>query len=75
MDNRFAVIDLGSNTFHILIVDINEDGTYQQVHKEGSFVGLAERGIEKIGEQAISRGMETLEVFSKLLIKYNVNNY
>ena len=75
MDNRFAVIDLGSNTFHILIVDINEDGTYTQVHKERSFVGLAEKGIETICDSAVKRGKDALAFFSTLLTKYNVNNY
>ena len=63
-----AVIDLGSNTFHLLIVD--EHNNY--VHRERSFVRLAEEGIERIGDAAFKRGIDTLVHFHEELQAHGV---
>ena len=36
--DRLAVIDLGSNTFHLLICEINSDGTLALIYKERIYV-------------------------------------
>ena len=66
--SKKAVIDLGSNTFHLLIVDAN----HQCIHRERSFVRLAEEGIERIGDAAFQRGIEALLHFYERLNAYNV---
>jgi exopolyphosphatase/guanosine-5'-triphosphate,3'-diphosphate pyrophosphatase len=66
--SKKAVIDLGSNTFHLLIVDAN----HQCMHRERSFVRLAEEGIERIGDAAFQRGIEALLHFYEKLNAYNV---
>ena len=45
---RAAVIDLGTNTFHILIAEQTNDGTIQDIYRERKFVKLAEDGIETV---------------------------
>ena len=48
--DRLAVIDLGSNTFHLLICEINSDGTLALIYKERIYVKLASGGLEYIDD-------------------------
>ncbi len=43
--SRIAVIDLGTNTFNLLIVDVNLNKTYTNIFQEKISVKLAESGI------------------------------
>ncbi len=75
MDNKFGVIDLGSNTFHLLIVEIKKNGDYAPVFKERTFVGLAENGIELLSASSMEKGLNALRKFKKILKERNVNQY
>lgn len=44
---KIAVIDLGTNTFNLLIVEVNSDKTYSTVFQTKISVKLAEGGINK----------------------------
>ncbi len=66
--NRYAVIDLGTNTFHLLIVEENR----QKIYQERQFVKLAENGIERIGEKPFQRGIHAMLHFHLVLQKFNV---
>ena len=62
---RFGVIDLGTNTFHLLIVEVDTTGNSTELYRERIFVKLAEDGINKIGENAYQRGLLSLQHFQK----------
>ena len=64
---RFAVIDLGSNTFHLLIVDLQADEQWTTVFKDRRYVKLASEGVEIIGEDSILRAIEVMKEFSQRL--------
>ena len=68
---RVAVLDLGTNTFHLLIVDI-EDGRFSKVYQERIYTKLGENGTDRIGEEPYRRGMEALAHFSQMIHVYNV---
>jgi len=70
---RAAVIDLGTNTFHILIAEQLADGTFQDVYRERKFVKLAEDGIGKIGPSPYQRGLDALIHFQKIIQEKKVN--
>jgi len=63
--NLFAAIDLGTNTFHLLIVKKGKDQFFEEIYRERRFVKLAEEGIETIGEKPFLRGLKTLQDFKK----------
>ena len=67
MHNRYGVIDLGTNTFHLLIVQVDEDGHFREIHRESRFIKLAENGIETIGDAPFQRGIQTLIYFKKII--------
>lgn len=70
--NDFAVIDLGSNSFHLLIVRQNEDRT-QIIYKQKETVYLA-AGLDAhnhLNQAAIDRGVHCLTLFAERLKTIN----
>jgi exopolyphosphatase/guanosine-5'-triphosphate,3'-diphosphate pyrophosphatase len=73
MNNRYAVMDLGTNTFHLLIAEASTSGFSEIVHEEEA-VKLGEGGINKgsIVPGAFERGLKTMERFGGLIKNNNV---
>lgn len=69
---RLAVIDLGTNTFHLLIAEPDGAGGFRELYRERRFVKLAEAGIERIGPVQYERGQETLLHFAQELLRWQV---
>jgi len=61
--NRIAIIDLGTNTFNLLITEINPTGTYRILLESKIPAKLGKGGIHKstITPEAIERGIEALK--------------
>ncbi|MFT4685901.1 MAG: exopolyphosphatase/guanosine-5'-triphosphate,3'-diphosphate pyrophosphatase [Neolewinella sp.] len=71
---RRAVIDLGTNTFHLLIADVFASGTISDVYRERIFVKLASEGISTIGEASFLRGITALCRYREVLNEYGVSD-
>jgi len=71
---RTAVIDLGTNTFNLLIADVTTDN-FKIVHTEKEAVSLGMGGIHKniISEDAFQRGIKTLRHFNFICIRHKVD--
>ena len=67
-----AVIDLGTNTFHLLIANVGPDDFLTELYRERIFVKLASDGIETIGPAPYTRGLEAMVHFRKILDDYRV---
>lgn len=74
--SRYAVIDLGTNTFHLLIVE-KADGRipFREIHRERRFVKLAEEGIGTIGAAPFARALQTLIDYRKILDQYDITEF
>lgn len=74
-DKKIAVIDLGTNTFHLLIVSIS-DGSFSVLVKERVTVKIGQNGISKgvITEDAQIRALKALIEFKKIIDQYDVSN-
>src|SRR5919108_6219678 len=70
--DRIAVIDLGSNTFHLLICEVTEDGQWKEIHKEREYVKLASGGMDIIDENATQRSIDAMTRFVALIDRFNV---
>ncbi|MEO7524666.1 MAG: exopolyphosphatase, partial [Ferruginibacter sp.] len=70
-----AIIDLGTNTFHLLIVKPGENGKWNKLFKERVTVKLGQGGMDKkiISRSAYHRGIKAIEQFRASLDLYNVN--
>jgi len=70
---RKAVIDLGTNTFHLFIVEIsNKELT--SLYKEKIAVKLGQNGISKgkIAKDAIKRALHTLNIYKEIIDQFEV---
>ena len=70
---RIAAIDLGTNSFHAVLVDIYPDGSFRTVDKLKEMVILAEKGMDNhLSEDAMERGLEALKRIKFLCDSHNV---
>jgi exopolyphosphatase/guanosine-5'-triphosphate,3'-diphosphate pyrophosphatase len=69
MNQKFAIIDLGTNTFHLLIVENNHI-----THRERIAVKIGMGGINKdvIPEDGIDRALEALKAFRLTIDKFAI---
>lgn len=66
-----AVIDLGTNTFHLLIAQLQDNGEIKELYRERVFVKLAAEGIETIGAAPFKRALGAMIHFKKIMDEYN----
>jgi exopolyphosphatase/guanosine-5'-triphosphate,3'-diphosphate pyrophosphatase len=66
---RLAAIDLGTNSFHLVIADTKADGTFTVVESEKEMVRLGESGndMKQLTPEAIERGIEALRRFRAII--------
>jgi exopolyphosphatase/guanosine-5'-triphosphate,3'-diphosphate pyrophosphatase len=69
-----SIIDLGTNTFHLLSVRITGHNTWDTLDRERIFVNLASEGIEQISEAAMERGLQTMERFKSRIDAYHIDH-
>lgn len=67
--NLRAVIDLGTNTFHLLIAEVSS-GSIRELYRKRIFVKLAADGIGRIGPAPFERGIKALFYFKEKLDEY-----
>jgi len=72
---RLAVIDCGTNTFHLLVVDSNPDGTFKPVYRQRQYVRLGQEGLDRIGDAPFQRGLECLAFFGKTMSGLGVERH
>jgi exopolyphosphatase/guanosine-5'-triphosphate,3'-diphosphate pyrophosphatase len=72
---RKAVIDLGTNTFHLFIVEIH-NGNINTLYKEKIAVKIGQNGISKgkIAKDAFKRAIHTLQIFKTIIDQFQVTD-
>lgn len=70
-NRRLAIIDIGSNTFHLVIVSLSSK-SYELLHRERRFVYLAKDGIDYLSEETIQRGTDNLQELLVICLEYDV---
>jgi exopolyphosphatase/guanosine-5'-triphosphate,3'-diphosphate pyrophosphatase len=70
-----AVIDLGTNTFHLLLAKVVGNNQVQEIHKLQIPVKLGEGGINNrtITPAAFERGLKALHEFKSLITEYAIS--
>lgn len=73
MANRIAIIDMGTNTFHLLLAEVN-DGSYCIILRERIAVKIGMGGINRgfITDGGIQRTMVALQSFKNIIDLMNV---
>ncbi len=69
-----AVIDIGTNTAHLLIGEV-QDGQYiRQIHRHRVFTYLGEQGLDSIHDHACSRLYQALDSFHRAINDYGASS-
>jgi len=66
MNKKLAAIDIGTNSFHMVIVDVNDKGKFEIVDSEKEVIRLSEGSsgdIKIIEEESIQRAISALHKF------------
>ncbi len=71
---KFAVVDGGTNTFHLLIATPAKQGGVKEIYRERIYVKLADEGIQTIGQNAFDRAVNTLVHYAEIINKHQVSN-
>ena len=74
MPKKVAIIDIGTNTINLLMVNKYVD-SYAIIHSERVGVGLGHGGLSKsiITKSAFKKGLACLNQFSKICYKHNIS--
>jgi exopolyphosphatase/guanosine-5'-triphosphate,3'-diphosphate pyrophosphatase len=72
-DHYLAAIDIGTNSFHLVIVKILPDGKFKILDRAKENVRLGSGGTDMkiIAPDAMQRGITTLKTFSQIAKTYN----
>lgn len=72
--NRVAVIDLGTNTFHLLIADITDTGKIMPLHEEKRPAKIGKGGISQgiITDEAVARGLNILKEYRQIVAGFGL---
>ncbi|MBA2406394.1 MAG: phosphatase [Chitinophagales bacterium] len=71
MSERIAIMDLGTNTFHLLIADVKADHAFVILYKAEEFVKLGENGLEQIGDNPFRRGVDQIRKYKSIIDQFH----
>ena len=73
MIKKIGAIDVGTNTFHLLIVTWNTDThQFEELIRKRFFVKLGAKNLYHLSAEAYKRGIHAMVAFAKLLQKHQV---
>jgi len=74
---RVCVLDLGTNSFHAIIVDAHPNGSYQVVDRLREMVRLGQHGLDanRLPEDAMKRGLTALQRIKLLAEGWDTREY
>ena len=72
---KVAAIDIGSNSIHLIVVDVYPDGHYTVIDKAKDMVGLARHTLANgyLSDKAIERGLKCLKTFKRMCSNHGVS--
>ena len=65
---KLAAIDLGSNSFHMVIVEVSGSGAFEVIDREKEMVRLGASTLSRgqLSHAAMTRGLEALAKYKRL---------
>lgn len=73
MNNRIAAIDIGTNSFHLVIIELQPDGKFKLLDKQREVMRLgisSGDNLNKISANETKRAIEILKAYKKLAEHY-----
>ena len=74
-DQKIAVVDLGTNTFHLLIVEVSQEGKITTLFKEKIPVKIGNGSLKHniIAPDAYLRGIDSMNTHAKTIKEFQTN--
>lgn len=63
---RFAVIDLGTNTFHLLIAGRKSEHEFIEIYRERTYVRITKEGSVNFSQAAMKRAIDAMRKFHQI---------
>jgi exopolyphosphatase/guanosine-5'-triphosphate,3'-diphosphate pyrophosphatase len=76
INQNLAAIDVGTNSFHLIVVKVKEDGSFEIIDREKEVIRLGEGSgtdIKYIKPDAFKRGLAALKRFKGIADSYNAD--
>ncbi len=69
---RIAAIDVGSNSFHMIVAEARPDGHFIVLDRAKEMVRLADKTLTtgRLGKSAMDRGLRTLATFKSIALRH-----
>ncbi|EOR93792.1 Exopolyphosphatase [Arcticibacter svalbardensis MN12-7] len=76
MKKQIAVLDLGTNTFHLLIAELTQEQSIKEIYMDKKDVKLGEGGITAglITAASFQRGVDAMIAFKKVIDSYSITS-
>lgn len=76
MPRKIAIIDMGTNTFHLLMAEADENGTYHIFHRDRLAVKIGKGGINQghITDEGLGRALLAMQSFKNTIDQQGVTN-
>jgi len=68
-------LDLGSNTFHLLIVEKKDDQSFEVLYRKRQYTKLSKAGGDLIAPDSFQKGIDCLKEFRTKMEQYSVSEY
>lgn len=74
--DKIAIIDMGTNTFHLLLAEVGTHGAYRILHRAHEAVKIGKEGINNdiITEAARLRALEAMHRFRRIIDDHGVTD-
>src|SRR5580765_971880 len=74
---RLAAIDVGTNSIHMLIAQVDPDGHFRVIDRAKEMVGFGKGGLTRgrLSSAAMEQGVRTLRAFRTLADRLGVARY
>lgn len=72
---KYAVIDFGSNTFHLLIVESTNPPNFQELNRLRKFTGLCDGGISYIKKESMIKSLAACIEMKSMLDDYQIDDF
>src|SRR4029079_1744846 len=73
---RLAAIDIGTNSLHMIVVQVQADLSFEVIDREKQMVRLGARGLHRraLTHEAMSLALQVLSKFSRLAASHQVDH-
>jgi exopolyphosphatase/guanosine-5'-triphosphate,3'-diphosphate pyrophosphatase len=76
MNHKFAIIDMGTNTFHLLLAQADDEGDFEITYRDRVAAKIGKDGINqgRITSEGIKRALKAMQGFQKIISEHRIGD-